>query len=254
MPAQYSEALWGEAPHRIYVRSRDDGDEAILLLHGLGCSSTSYRAIWNSELFADLSIYAIDWLGFGGSEKPRDFSYRLDDHAQILSKFIQSLSYKKLHIVAHSMGSAIALLLEEKIQAHFESFVCAEGVLIGEDCDVSRMTSSVSFESFRDDVLPTLLDLENSGELGTDLKYSDPEGYHMSAASLVAWADSGRLLRSFRDLAKKKFYLYGSKNISKPVLARLETISKISIESAGHFMMNDNPNEFYKIIAECLSE
>ena len=254
MPTHYSEALWGEKPHRINIQSRVGGDQVLLLLHGLGCSSASFGAIWEHEAFQDYSIYALDWLGFGNSDKPEDFSYRLDEQAHSLERFLDSLEHKSIHLVAHSMGAAIALLLPEIKLSKFETFINAEGVLIGEDCDVSRMVSSVSQEDFEGKIFPSLLNLQNSGELYTFYESTSLTGFHRSAASLVAWADSGRLLQRFKELETRKYYIYGSKNSSKAVLAKLDPIPKISIANSGHFMMNENSEGFLQAISQCLAD
>jgi len=51
----------------------------------------------------------------------------------------------------------------------------------------------------------------------------------------------------------KKSYFYGEKNADSVALHRLNSIEKIMIGSSGHFMMKDNPDEFYTRLSRFLS-
>jgi pimeloyl-ACP methyl ester carboxylesterase len=98
---------------------RGDPYENVIFLHGFMCSSS----FWTQTLFPcfsenvnhDYRLIAIDLLGFGKSPKPRDCLYTLKDHVEMIEKsVIQPLHLGTFHLVAHSMGSVIALALAAK--------------------------------------------------------------------------------------------------------------------------------------------
>jgi len=226
---------------------RERGEELIFLLHGLGCSKESFRDIWIRDEFKNYSILAIDLPGFGESSKPDDFSYKMDDHALVCAEVLKEFSSKQLHIVAHSMGGAIGLLLPPAVLNRTLSFANLEGNLIREDCGIlSRKTIDHPFHEFEKDVLPGFkVQFKSFGEGRFFFDSSSPWGFYKSAQSLVFWSDSGQLLSRFKNLPCKKAYFYGDSNSSLAVLRQLDEVEKIEISKSGHFVANDNVDEFY---------
>ena len=70
---------------------------------------------------------------------------------------------------------------------------------------------------------------------------------------MVKWTDSRDLLKKFNELKCKKVYFHGEKS---PVinllhkLRRFKELKIIPISNSGHFVMNDNPKEFYLNLAK----
>ena len=233
--------------YEVATTFRKRGGELLLLLHGLGCSKESFRDIWFRDEFSDYSIMALDFLGFGDSSKSDKFSYKMEDQASVYADVVKKIPSKKIHIIAHSMGGAIGLLLPPALLNSALTFANLEGNLISEDCGiVSRKAISVSFQKFENELLPDLRALSKTlGEGRFFLDSALPLGFYKSAESLVRWSDSGDLLLRFKNLSCRKSYFYGEKNSDMDILHRLNTIEKVMIGSSGHFMMNDNPDEFY---------
>ncbi|KAI4301004.1 hypothetical protein L6164_034322 [Bauhinia variegata] len=92
---------------------KGEPSENVIFLHGF-LSSSSF---WTETVFPNLSarLIAVDLLGFGRSPKPRDCSYTLKDHVEMIEKsVIRQLQLSSFHLVAHSMGCIIALALAAK--------------------------------------------------------------------------------------------------------------------------------------------
>ena len=245
----------GGSHYEVSTAFRKRGGELLLLLHGLGCSKESFRDIWFRDEFSNYSIISLDFLGFGDSSKPDKFSYKMEDQASVCAEVLKEISSKQVHIVAHSMGGAIGLLLPSALLNSALTFANLEGNLISKDCGiVSRKTISVSFQKFENELLPDLRALSKSlGEERFFLDSALPLGFYKSAESLVRWSDSGDLLSRFKNLPCRKSYFYGERNADLDVLHRLNTIEKVMIGRSGHFMMNDNPEEFYSRLRIFLS-
>ncbi|GAI59893.1 unnamed protein product, partial [marine sediment metagenome] len=107
----------------ISVKYRSESEDLIIFLHGLGCSKDSFEDAWNHNDLTQQSLLSFDLLGFGRSEKPDEFTYSLEDHARVCEATIRSFPEDRLHIVAHSMGGAIGLLLSDDILNTVISFV-----------------------------------------------------------------------------------------------------------------------------------
>jgi pimeloyl-ACP methyl ester carboxylesterase len=240
---------------------KGDSSDWIMFIHGLGCTKESFDNLWEfTNLFKGFSLLAFDLLGFGNSSRPDDFSYTMEDQAGVCRTLLDKFKPDKIHIVAHSMGGAVGVLLAEKIGERVASFINVEGNLISEDCGpLSRKSISVSFEEFNArgfDELKSLVRMsrdESSKRWLVWCEKSDSLAYYKTSRSLIEWSESGNLLKIFEKLKVKKAYLYGAKNSEMKIIDGLHTIRKIPISYSGHFCMIDNPKEFYSTIAEVLN-
>ncbi len=87
----------------------DEGEgEVILFVHGTPTWSFMYRE-QIKVLSKNYRCIALDHLGFGLSEKVSDFKGRPQDHAAVLSEFIQGLGLNQFHLVVHDFGGPIGL-------------------------------------------------------------------------------------------------------------------------------------------------
>ncbi|RLD78603.1 MAG: hypothetical protein DRJ10_10060, partial [Bacteroidetes bacterium] len=73
--------------------------ELVIFFHGLGCSGDSFRNIHDHDYFPDKSLLILDHIGFGNSSTPEDFSYTMEEQAQIIEKLLSILPQWKIHIV-----------------------------------------------------------------------------------------------------------------------------------------------------------
>jgi pimeloyl-ACP methyl ester carboxylesterase len=242
------------------IKLKNGSREFIVFIHGLGCTKESFDTLWNyTELFKHFSLLTFDLAGFGDSSRPKDFSYTMEDQAEICKVMLDTFKPDKVHIVAYSMGGAIGLLLAEKIGDKAASFINIEGNLISEDCGpLSRKTIHASFDEFNSRVFNKLKSaVGSSGDKNAKLwlkwcDRSDALAYYKTSKSLVDWSESGNLLKKFEALKINKAYFYGAQNFQMKVLDRLQSIRKISISNSGHFLMIDNPQEFYSTLAVVL--
>ena len=79
----------------------------VLLLHGLGSSSWSWRHQL-ADLAPDHHAVAWDAPGYGTSIDP-DEGWSVGDYAVALAGFVAELELSEVHLVGHSMGGVIAL-------------------------------------------------------------------------------------------------------------------------------------------------
>lgn len=237
--------------------SRRSGDDLMLFIHGLGCTKENFEDVWNYSELSELSLLTFDLIGNGSSSKPADFPYSMEDHASLCRELLNHFPHQRLHLVAHSMGGAIGILLADMLDS-LDTFINVEGNLIGSDCGVSRKTVSVSLETFRDGFFEKLRNTAmKSDNRGSQVwaalsEHSDITGFYRSAQSLVKLSDSGSLLKSFLLMQCRKSYIYGEENAGAEVITHLQGIPKVCIPESGHFPMSDNPDEFYHQIAEII--
>ncbi len=115
-------ALYPFAPHwletpagRIHYVDEGprDADTAVICVHGNPTWSFMYREVIKT-LSPRFRVLAIDHLGCGLSDKPQNFSYRLADHIENLTKLVAGISQPKLHFVVHDWGGAIGSAVAER--------------------------------------------------------------------------------------------------------------------------------------------
>lgn len=229
-------------------------DEWLVFLHGIGCAKECFDGVFDTGLAQRFSILTFDFVGFGASDKPEDFGYTLQDHAAITKLLIEQLDPKKVTLIAHSMGGTIGNLLAGQLE-NLTSFINLEGNLISEDAGiVSRRTAEQTEAAFVQAGFDQFLE---------KLKASDDQSYrtwadwyaqsskvavHRSGSSLVEWSDSGKLLDLFNKLPRKAF-IHGDETDVTHVLAQLKDADIFSVSNSGHFMMLDNPKEFYAALS-----
>ncbi|KQJ97566.1 probable lysophospholipase BODYGUARD 3 [Brachypodium distachyon] len=97
-------------------------EEDVLFIHGFISSS----GFWTETVLPHVSrrrrLLAVDLLGFGRSPKPADSLYTLREHVEMIERsVIQRHGVGSFHIVAHSLGSILALALAAKYPAAVRS-------------------------------------------------------------------------------------------------------------------------------------
>lgn len=83
--------------------------DPVLLIHGFGASSYSWRHVIE-PLAQQYRVITLDLKGFGDSPKPRDDAYSVYEQARLVRNFILENKLKRLHIVGHSYGGGVALV------------------------------------------------------------------------------------------------------------------------------------------------
>ena len=237
----------------ISVLRREAGPEHIFFIHGLGCAKEAFDGAFVAPELQKYSLLAADLVGFGNSSKPEGFSYRMEEHADILKALLEEAGVDKVHIVAHSMGGAVGIFLAGKAYGFIESFANVEGNLVAEDCGLmSRRCASVSYEDFSCrifDDMKAALERSCHNEVRLWLRKSAPLAFYRSSVSLLRWSESGNLLNKFKKLQSRKLYVYGEQSGKLAVLDRLGSVPRRRIPGSGHFVMLDNPCKFYREIA-----
>ncbi len=102
----------------------------VLLLHGwLG----SWR-YWmpTMESLADVyRTYALDFWGFGDSDKPGN-RYRIDDYVRQVSDFLDGLGIAKVSLVGHALGGVVALRTTLELPQRVDKLVLVDTPVYGD--------------------------------------------------------------------------------------------------------------------------
>lgn len=243
--------------------SRDGCGDLVLFLHGLGCVKEIFAGLWDAPEFTGVELLAPDLPGHGSSQGLPPETWSMEGMTATVGDLLRDREMEtlRLHVVVHSMGGAIGLLLAEQTEVPLTSFINVEGNLVGADCGMlSRRTAEMDLKQFRDEKFTRLkarareADDPIMREWAGWMDTCPAEALHASARSLVEWSDSGRLLGIFHELSVPTAYVYGEHSANPDVLAHLASVPKYQIADSGHFVMIDKPAELASVIGTVMAQ
>ncbi len=91
---------------RIFYMDEGQGP-TLICLHGFPTASWDWEPIWQ-ELTSHFRVVALDFLGFGFSDKPRSHTYSLLEQADIVESLAKHLSISVCHVLSHDYGDSVA--------------------------------------------------------------------------------------------------------------------------------------------------
>lgn len=110
---------------RVYVEDRGAG-EPVILLHGFGGSSYSWRHV-GEELASEFRVVAIDLAGFGFSERPRSKGdYTRYAQGELVLAVAAKLGLEDFHVVGHSYGGSVSVALALRAPERIRSLVLVD--------------------------------------------------------------------------------------------------------------------------------
>ena len=113
-------SYFGYRGHQIFVRLGGDWSDtsrpALVLIHGFPTASWDWAHQWEA-LCARYRVATLDMIGFGFSDKPRDYAYSIMDQADLFEAWLATLGVKEAHILAHDYGDTVA---QELLARHID--------------------------------------------------------------------------------------------------------------------------------------
>jgi pimeloyl-ACP methyl ester carboxylesterase len=238
-------------------------DPPLIWLHGWQCSSTGelLPAAVQAPLRGRRSLL-VDFLGHGYSDKPLDFSYRLEDHARTVITLIDEVGLRECGLVGHSMGGGVAILVAAALPTGVSLLVMAEGTVgaEGEGRFDERTEAEFVQSGFTDLVAAQANEAEakpdglRAAHLGMT-RLLEPRATYREAVSMDHETEPA--LRSLlADLEIPRWYLQG--DLSDPVPEFERDLASIGVgwkvvPQTGHAMGLQNPLGFAQTVAEVVA-
>ena len=92
--------------HAVFTRTGGAGG-VLLLIHGFPTSSFDWALIW-PQLAQKHALHALDMLGFGLSDKPRNYPYSIHASTDQWQAYVQAQGLTEVSILAHDYGNTVA--------------------------------------------------------------------------------------------------------------------------------------------------
>lgn len=248
---------------RIRFLKRGEGGEPMILIHGFGGDLNNW--LFNHEaLAAERTVYALDLPGHGESAKDvGDGS--LGALGDTVLGFMDSQGVDAAHLVGHSMGGAVSLIVADKAPARVKTLtlICSAG--LGEEINGAYIDGFVAAKDRRA-LKPLLTQLFSDESLVTRqlvddmLKYKRLEGVDAALAALAGSAfKDGRqqsVLRGvLEQLGKPVLVVWGENDRIIPSTQAPATGGKVQTEvlaGQGHMVQMEAANEVNRLIGAFL--
>ncbi len=237
--------LPGQEPSRVYV-------------HGLGASSPAYFAeIAVHPLLAGHRSLLIDLLGHGISDRPTDFDYTLEAHADALAEALTTAGVSGAELIAHSMGGSVAIVLAAR-HPHLVSRL----VLVDANLDPIPRTpgssgssgiAAYSEQAFLADGWEEVRDRVGPHWWST-MRLAGREALHRSAVNLTR-GTVPTMRELLLNLTIPRTFLLPEDDSPLPgtdALVQAGT-AVVPIPNCGHNIMLDNPDGFARATAAALT-
>ncbi|QNE73352.1 alpha/beta fold hydrolase [Streptomyces finlayi] len=234
--------------------ARPDGDGgATVYVHGLGAMSAAYHAHIAADpaLVGRLSLF-VDLPGHGTSDRPADFGYTLEDHADALAAALDEAGVRGAELVGHSMGGAVAVVL-----AHRRPELVARMVLTEANLDpyppgtsggsgIGSWTEEAfvhggGFARVLEHVRPMW---------ASTMRLTDPLALHRSAVGLMRGTEP-TMRRMLMESTADRTYLQGALSGELPGADELKDagVRVLTVPGAAHCIMFDRPDALVSAIA-----
>jgi pimeloyl-ACP methyl ester carboxylesterase len=184
-----------ELDARICFHDFVGSEPAIVFIHGMGsASSADFPAIVRDSRLAGYRALLIDLIGFGFSDRSGEFSYTLEAHAGTVANILDHLALTKCHVVGHSLGGSIAIVLAAARPDLVGHLIVAEPNFEPEDATLSGEIAGQPEEEYVNTGHAALIeratkwaaDDPDIANYPNTLRMSDPRALHRSASNLAA--------------------------------------------------------------------
>ncbi len=222
----------------------------VLFLHGLAGNHETFREGPEELAGEDVRIIVPDLPGHGDSPDRNEYPYNPFWYRNVVQGLLTARSVVPDVVVGHSMGGTIGLLVCEEISA---SLICLEG--IPERLEfLERRLNRHGDDNLNEGYRRMREELGGASDPGlqTWVQWAEktvPRTFFESARRFVSFWQQHDMIERYCALdPDSRHYIAGEDGESTWVQQRLSPEEYTIIPNAGHFMMVDQPDRFWKEI------
>jgi pimeloyl-ACP methyl ester carboxylesterase len=246
---------------------RLSGDRAVVLLHGYSASIEWWEKVAPALADSGQRVVAIDLVGHGGSEAPRDVkSYGVAGQATAVRGALGALGVRRAVLVGHSMGGHVAIAVAESDPDLVERIVVSDTPADQGLTDMPVLGSvgcwpmiGPAIDRFRG--IDALTD--SSLQTGFASEYRVPQLAHRSLEQLthqgVCYSGTDDNERAVADrlaaIGKPVLVVGGERDVLTPTASNVERYGAAGLDPrviavSGHSPMVETPGAFVAAIAD----
>jgi 4,5:9,10-diseco-3-hydroxy-5,9,17-trioxoandrosta-1(10),2-diene-4-oate hydrolase len=114
----------------------------VVLVHGLS-NSIEHWLLNIDALAAEHTVYALDLIGHGRTDKPLTRSYELTDLARFVIDFMDALGIERADLIGHSLGGGVVLVIAETSPERVRRLVLVDSLGLARDVGIVLRLVSV---------------------------------------------------------------------------------------------------------------
>ncbi|UQX01229.1 alpha/beta hydrolase [Streptomyces sp. RerS4] len=236
--------LPGVQPSRVY-------------LHGLGATSPAYfTASAVHPLLAGRRSLLVDLLGHGHSDRPEDFTYTLEAHADAVARALTAAHVEGAEVIGHSMGGAVAIVLAARHPHLVSRLVLVDANLDPQD-PTPRVAGSSGLAAYTEEEFLAGGWAEVRDRVGdhwwSTMRLAGRTALYRSAVHLAA-GTTPTMRELLLGLEIPRGYLYPQADGPLDGAEALEAtgVAVVPVPDCGHNIMLDNPEGFARATADAL--
>ena len=107
----------------------DPANPTLLLIHGFTASAYVWKTVAPALAAEGFHAIAVDLIGFGYSDKPSWFDYKITSQARMISRFMNRLGIGRAMVIGSSYGGAVSLTLALDYPERVEKLILVDAVI-----------------------------------------------------------------------------------------------------------------------------
>ncbi len=244
------------------------GGRAVVLLHGYTASVEWWDRV--AAALLDQRVIAIDLVGHGGSEAPRDSAqYGIDGQAEAVDRALNALGIKQAVLIGHSMGGLVAIAVAERDPGRVERVAISDTPAaedLVEESALAGLACAPLIGPAVDLLRPVDPVTESSLQAGFAADYPVPQYAHRSLERLTHTGvcasgnpgDDRPAADRLAGLGKPVLVVWGERDVLTPTEAnvaryRQAGLTPTIIPAAGHSPMVEAPGAFIAAITDFIT-
>ena len=153
----------------INTRFYSEGEgSSVILIHGLGGSACGWLPSI-AAVAAQHHVYALDLIGHGRTGQPDSGSLTVADMIRFIKSFMAEFKIDRAHVIGHSMGGAISLMLAIDSPERVNKLVLVDSGGLGKEIALTYRIMSLPFVG---ELLASHLSRVNLKKFANDLRAS----------------------------------------------------------------------------------
>jgi len=242
--------LSAAAPSKLEVKGHvlrflkaGEGGTPVLLIHGLGGDKNNWLFV-QPLLAQGRATYAVDLPGHGESSKDLTGINSFKDVADVLVAFLDQLAIPRVHLVAHSMGAALALDLARRYADRVASLTLLSPAGVGVAPSPEFISGFIAAKSRREMTAVLKMLLADERQVSSDmvnelLKYKRLDGAEAALRRFAEFLsqETRPASEALAEVKSKVHIIWGTRDSIIPPLnagAFSSNVRLTLIEGAGH--------------------
>lgn len=249
-----------------YVHLPGDG-ETVLLVHGQGGSTLTWKETLPALHEAGFDVYALDLPGAGLSEKGLQLDYSHPGQVELIEAFLDQQGIGQTHLVAHAFSGNVALMMAQQYPARVGKIALVAPTIITVPPPrppgivfklpfLKRWTRVLMHLVIPEAVGEQLRSATKKDEVVTDDLIADyarvlyTEDWDLTAIGMVRDSYRNALTAPISEIQQPVLLLWGTGDGWSPpdradsLEAELAHVDRVMFEDVGHLPMHEVPDAF----------